>query len=524
MQPPTNYAATLLQTTHNCLRRVQTSSTLRFEPEPRLCLRWLRRQWNRDSQPTISPDRFVLATSLTLVDRTRHASGVPIYRARAVALPTGRHWHMIPPPMPGLFELAVSNPLEARMTNRGWHQIDGRWSCSLGERGIRIRLFENRRGGVFYRAVWQAGRGKNRRSLGTTDRKEAERQGKALLATLRQGEASAIAQQRLTLGELWERYSKTCPAYLGHTRGARVDAATRAGILVAYFGEHCDVRSLDADDVAAYAKARQAGGIVVNDTWKTAPVRPRSAVADLTVLHRMLNWARTTRVHGTRLLDANPLAGCRRVSDPNPRRPVTTWDRFTATRRAMQDAAAGAREASDRRVWAKAELALVLAEATGRRLGAIRQLRWEDIDWEHGTMRWRAAADKKRKQWVVPVGERLITVIRQFQRQLGAVGGWLFATEHDPTEPMDRHVFARLLKKAEDAAGLPKLEGSLWHAYRRKWATERKHLPLVDVAAAGGWTGTATLSTCYQQPTNDVLLAVMTEERKVRDVAVLGGP
>jgi hypothetical protein len=27
--------------------------------------------------------------------------------------------------------------------------------------------------------------------------------------------------------------------------------------------------------------------------------------------------------------------------------------------------------------------------------------------------------------------------------------------------------------------------------------------------------------TCYQQPTNDALLAVMSEERKVRDVAVV---
>jgi hypothetical protein len=62
-----------------------------------------------------------------------------------------------------------------------------------------------------------------------------------------------------------------------------------------------------------------------------------------------------------------------------------------------------------------------------------------------------------------------------------------------------------------------------WRAvapYRRKWAIERKHLSLVAVAAAGGWLSTATLATCYQQPTNDVVLAVMAEERKVRDVAV----
>jgi hypothetical protein len=70
-------------------------------------------------------------------------------------------------------------------------------------------------------------------------------------------------------------------------------------------------------------------------------------------------------------------------------------------------------------------------------------------------------------------------------------------------------------------AQLPKLAGGLWHPYRRKWATERKHLSITDVAAAGGWQDTATLLTCYQQPTNDALLAVMSEERKVRDVAVL---
>jgi integrase len=43
-------------------------------------------------------------------------------------------------------------------------------------------------------------------------------------------------------------------------------------------------------------------------------------------------------------------------------------------------------------------LALVLAEGTGRRLSAIRHLRWDDIDLEHGTIRWRAEADKKRAE------------------------------------------------------------------------------------------------------------------------------
>lgn len=65
------------------------------------------------------------------------------------------------------------------------------------------------------------------------------------------------------------------------------------------------------------------------------------------------------------------------------------------------------------------------------------------------------------------------------------------------------------------------LDGGLRHPFRRKWPTERKHFSLTDVAAAGGWQNTATLLACYQQPTNDALLAVMVEERKVRDVAVV---
>jgi hypothetical protein len=49
----------------------------------------------------------------------------------------------------------------------------------------------------------------------------------------------------------------------------------------------------------------------------------------------------------------------------------------------------------------------------------------------------------------------------------------------------------------------------LWYAYRRKWATERKELPLKDVAAAGGWKDTTTLLTCYQHADEATMLKVM---------------
>jgi hypothetical protein len=39
----------------------------------------------------------------------------------------------------------------------------------------------------------------------------------------------------------------------------------------------------------------------------------------------------------------------------------------------------------------------------------------------------------------------------------------------------DRYLPDRWLRKAEKEAGLEPQTGSLWHAFRRKWATERKH-------------------------------------------------
>jgi hypothetical protein len=48
--------------------------------------------------------------------------------------------------------------------------------------------------------------------------------------------------------------------------------------------------------------------------------------------------------------------------------------------------------------------------------------------------------------------------------------------------------------------------------FRRVWATERKDLPLKDVAAAGGWRDTGTLLR-YQQPDEATLRAVVEFER-----------
>lgn len=71
--------------------------------------------------------------------------------------------------------------------------------------------------------------------------------------------------------------------------------------------------------------------------------------------------------------------------------------------------------------------------------------------------------------------------------------------------------------EAEKLAELPKQQGSLWHAFRGGWATARKHLPLTDTAAAGGWACTETLLRCYQQPDDATMLAVVLNAAELRE-------
>ncbi|MEO7104135.1 MAG: site-specific integrase, partial [Gemmatimonadaceae bacterium] len=252
------------------------------------------------------------------------------------------------------------------------------------------------------------------------------------------------------------------------------------------------------------------------------PVRPRSVEQDLKLLHSMCSWATTVRVgRRGRLLDRNPLAGVRRMREQNPRREVATWERFTATRAAIAELAAGV-DSLTSTVYAKVDLALVIAEGTGRRLGAIAKLDCADLDLANEVITWRAETDKKGKKWVVPMPTGLASVIKAYMVKTGTRFGHLFTDPNDAAKSMSRHVFADYLEKAEKHAKLPKLEGALWHAYRRSWASARKHLSLVDVAAAGGWSDTGTLLRCYQHADQETMLAVVNEPRKVTAKAQAG--
>lgn len=230
---------------------------------------------------------------------------------------------------------------------------------------------------------------------------------------------------------------------------------------------------------------------------------------------------RASSASSSGLLASNPLAGVRSAREANPKRPVTSWERFQTTGTAMRELAEkNLNNPARHQKWLRMELALVLAEATGRRLGAIRHLVWPDFNFDAATIRWRAESDKKRKEWSVPMPPLLLEEIRRFRAKLGgAFGGLVFPSAANPSRALGREVFQHALIAAERHAKRPKLDGGAWHALRRKWASERKHLPLVDVAAAGAWKDTQTLVDCYQHADRDTMLAVMSEPRKVSERA-----
>src|SRR5438128_12524268 len=118
--------------------------------------------------------------------------------------------------------------MATRNRRNEWHQVHGRWTRSLGERGMRVRIFEKRRNGTFYRAVWVRGRGHDRACLHTRDRGEAERLARQLLAALLTGQGHEPQSSKLTLKELWERFRTESPSFVDNKPRTRNEAEARA--------------------------------------------------------------------------------------------------------------------------------------------------------------------------------------------------------------------------------------------------------------------------------------------------------
>jgi integrase len=371
-----------------------------------------------------------------------------------------------------------------------------RWSKSIGERGRKVRLYEARPGGTIMRSMWIDGK-EVRKSLGHRDKDMAVRQAYEMLAGLHSNE-SAFDSETLTLGML-ERLYLESPTHRAKKARTQVADQRRLKRVVAFLGANRMVVSLSESDVRRYQMARKAGDPNLRAVAPGAPVRDRTVQYDLIGLQLALNWAVRERTSsGRRLLRENPLHGVRLPREKNPRQPVMTHDVYLRLL-----------EVADR-VHPLLKLALVVAEGTGRRISAWENLRWDDVDFAAGTIRWRAEHDKKGYEQVVPMSDAVKEALLDARRAQKTIGNApVFPAPKNPAVPCDRHLLDNWLRRCFPLAGVELEKGGLWHTLRRKWATERKGYPVKDVAAAGGWQDVETLLKSYLQTDPDTVKQIV---------------
>ena len=384
-----------------------------------------------------------------------------------------------------------------------------KWTKTVEEHGIRVRLYRRSGGQCIYREVRLEGR-KDRKSLGHSDTRLAEEQGRALAREIASAKLMGIQLGGATFGDVRRAYM--------HHRGPllspdRLQFIERVLGLFSQFLEPGD-RPFSMDDFRqhhtdAYLAARRSGKVGPDDHGVSSP-RAGTLRNELRALSTACGWAVGFKVGGRRLLAHNPVRDVILPQERNVKRPVASRERF--------ERLLGVSDQVDNRGQFRANL--VVAWHTGRRIGAIVHLKASDLllspgrvrqalaasgrdesdadEWPHA-IRWRAEHDKGRYETITPVGPSVVRELGMYLCGNPCVGdAWLFTTVRDGSQPANRRTATRYLVRAETLAGLPRLERGGWHSFRRAWATARKGMPEKDVMAAGGWRAAEALRTAYQ--------------------------
>lgn len=361
-----------------------------------------------------------------------------------------------------------------------------------GEHGVnRVWLSRRAKGAALILGWYETlANGRRRRraiSLGAMSLDQAKEEAELLAARLRK-EQEPVPPDELTLGQLFAIYEEHCTP---HKSKSAQDHDRRAiAVFTACWGSGRPVSALKPMDWDYFVRMRRSGELSPSGS-RGGPVRDRTLEQDLSLLRAVLRWASQNE-----LIDREPMSGCKIPREKNVRRPLLYEEEYQA----MLAAAPG--------VHLRCRLALMLAHETGHRSKSIRLLQWSDVDLDAGRIRWRADHDKTRREHVVPVTPTLLEELRRTQR---GSSRWLFPSDRMPDSPVGRETFESWWRALEAAAGVERVEGRGWHSLRRKFATERKQGSLADLAAAGGWHGTQTLTKVYIQPDEQSIKSVVTE-------------
>jgi hypothetical protein len=139
------------------------------------------------------------------------------------------------------------------------------------------------------------------------------------------------------------------------------------------------------------------------------------------------------------------------------------------------------------------EFALFLAEATGRRLGSIRQLRWEDFQYNRSVVHWRSGAER-----IVNLGDCVSGPLwpRETMDLLDALGlptvrgnhdRWVAETPRGKMGSSDAFAFDRLTEAQRRTLGTLPAQLDLGDAIVAVHGTPARHGYLLDDVVEAGW-------------------------------------
>lgn len=327
----------------------------------------------------------------------------------------------------------------------------------------------------------------------------------------------------LTIGEVFDAYRELRLPRLSHAGQLSMETAMLHFAFI--WGADLRVADINQPLVDEFIEARLRGIAGPGLSPKSADgVRKTTARQQVVRLGTIFNFVGRLRYEGVPVMATNPLAAVRLPEeDPNMRRPVASPRRYALFLQHEPLLAAHLREhnaPSMHLVPGLYRLLLVVARETGRRIGAIRRLRFAQIlrtesevrhalaaaggfhdeewavDWPAGAIHWVSDTDKKRYARVTPISRRVRAELDAYIREhwSGDPDAYIFPHPLVPGRCIGNEMIFRWMNAIEGivrAHGhvLPKLAHGQYHPFRRLWRSERSGAfdPRL-IALVGGWS------------------------------------
>ena len=377
-----------------------------------------------------------------------------------------------------------------------------RRSYGAGEWGRnRVRVFPDPKTGMF-QIEWRENGRRLSRSLKHREWRRAKRQADEFAAGFidaPDGKAEAEPEP-LTLDKLFEIYGEEVTPTKAEASQRADRAATR--MFLGFFGRGRKPSTLSRRDWDRFIRARRAGKVGASGK----PVSDATIEHDLKFLIAVFNWAAKSKdEEGRLLLGSNPLKGLKTPTEKNPTRVVLAEEEYQALL------------GVSREVDWRFHVALVLAHETGHRIGAIRHLRWSDIDLEARAIRWRAEHEKTGYEHRTPMTAEAVAVLEQArERRAGIEVAPVLPAPRDPSRCAGRTLVRFWWNRAQKLAGLEPKRGRGWHSLRRKFASDLMDQPLKVLCDLGGWKTAKTVLQCYQRADEGQLRKALEARRRPR--------